>query len=255
MSIWGKIIGGTAGFALGGPLGAIIGVFAGNIYDKSKKNIEVIETSNNLIQAKSGSQIINKIGKKSKVSKTVLVLGEESLLTPILSGISKKLNNYNVTMGFPLTSTEVSQIINQFIKLHEKSKEEKFFLFDIKSFIELFPVSDLFGSRKLELIKFLKQNEILNNGFILIDKIIEISGVDKLGDILFKPFSSVLDFLKRILEFCTISINYLNKIDFKKYNLIIYSFERFELIIEKIIAFEEKKSFIKNLGELKLIMN
>ena len=37
MSIWGKIIGGTAGFALGGPLGAILGLMAGNIYDKSKK--------------------------------------------------------------------------------------------------------------------------------------------------------------------------------------------------------------------------
>ena len=35
MSIWGKIIGGTAGFALGGPLGAILGVMAGNIYDRS----------------------------------------------------------------------------------------------------------------------------------------------------------------------------------------------------------------------------
>ena len=37
MSIWGKIIGGTAGFALGGPLGAIMGVMAGNIFDKSRK--------------------------------------------------------------------------------------------------------------------------------------------------------------------------------------------------------------------------
>ena len=37
MSVWGKIIGGTAGFALGGPLGAILGVMAGNIYDRSKK--------------------------------------------------------------------------------------------------------------------------------------------------------------------------------------------------------------------------
>ena len=38
MSIWGKIIGGTAGFALGGPLGAILGVMAGNLYDRSKKS-------------------------------------------------------------------------------------------------------------------------------------------------------------------------------------------------------------------------
>ena len=222
---------------------------------KSKKHIEVIETSNNLIQAKSASQILNKLAKKFKESKTVLVLGEESILSPVLSAVSKTEESYNVTMGFPLIQTEVSQIINQFIMLHKKAKGEKFFLFDIISLIELFPISGLFGSIKLDLMKFLKQNELLNNGFILIDKILEISGVHRLGIILFKPFTSVLEFLKRTLEFCSISINYLNEIDKKKYNLIIYSYERFELIIRKIIAFEEKKSFIKNLDELTLILN
>ena len=38
MSIWGKIIGGTTGFALGGPLGAIIGVIAGSAFDKKKNS-------------------------------------------------------------------------------------------------------------------------------------------------------------------------------------------------------------------------
>ncbi|OSQ49540.1 TerB family tellurite resistance protein [Thalassospira alkalitolerans] len=37
MSIWGKIIGGTAGFALGGPLGAILGTAAGHVVDKIKQ--------------------------------------------------------------------------------------------------------------------------------------------------------------------------------------------------------------------------
>jgi DnaJ like chaperone protein len=34
VSIWGKVIGGVAGFALGGPLGAILGVGAGHALDK-----------------------------------------------------------------------------------------------------------------------------------------------------------------------------------------------------------------------------
>ena len=34
MSIWGKIIGGTAGFALGGPIGAIIGIMIGGSFDR-----------------------------------------------------------------------------------------------------------------------------------------------------------------------------------------------------------------------------
>ncbi len=36
MSIWGKVIGGFAGFALGGPLGLIMGTVAGHAYDKMK---------------------------------------------------------------------------------------------------------------------------------------------------------------------------------------------------------------------------
>ncbi len=37
MSIWGRLLGGAAGFALGGPIGAILGVMAGSAFDK--KNI------------------------------------------------------------------------------------------------------------------------------------------------------------------------------------------------------------------------
>ena len=36
MSIWGKVIGGVAGFTLGGPLGALMGTVAGHAYDKMK---------------------------------------------------------------------------------------------------------------------------------------------------------------------------------------------------------------------------
>ena len=36
MSIWGKIIGGTAGFALGGPLGALLGGLAGHAFDRMR---------------------------------------------------------------------------------------------------------------------------------------------------------------------------------------------------------------------------
>lgn len=37
MSIWGKLIGGAAGMALGGPIGAILGIAAGHGVDKVKK--------------------------------------------------------------------------------------------------------------------------------------------------------------------------------------------------------------------------
>ena len=36
MSIWGKVIGGIGGFAMGGPFGALVGAVAGHAYDKMK---------------------------------------------------------------------------------------------------------------------------------------------------------------------------------------------------------------------------
>lgn len=42
MGIWGKIIGGAAGFALGGPIGALLGTMAGHAFvDTDKKPIDV----------------------------------------------------------------------------------------------------------------------------------------------------------------------------------------------------------------------
>ena len=50
MSIWGRIIGGAAGFALGGPIGAILGVMAGGAFDRrsrSKSNFNFNKIDNN----------------------------------------------------------------------------------------------------------------------------------------------------------------------------------------------------------------
>ena len=39
MSVWGKLLAGTFGFALGGPIGALLGVIAGHSVDKIRKQI------------------------------------------------------------------------------------------------------------------------------------------------------------------------------------------------------------------------
>lgn len=40
MAIWGKVIGGTAGFAVGGPLGALVGALAGHAVDRLGRSDE-----------------------------------------------------------------------------------------------------------------------------------------------------------------------------------------------------------------------
>lgn len=50
MSIWGKIIGGFGGFALGGPLGALMGAVAGHAYDKRNDSGNGSFADNNVAQ-------------------------------------------------------------------------------------------------------------------------------------------------------------------------------------------------------------
>lgn len=43
MSIWGKLLAGTFGFALGGPIGALLGVIAGHSVDKIRSQSDTYQ--------------------------------------------------------------------------------------------------------------------------------------------------------------------------------------------------------------------
>ena len=57
----------------------------------------------NVGQSKYAAEISENIYKKSKREKTVIVLGKETLLTPLLSGFSNNKIKWNVTMGHPIS--------------------------------------------------------------------------------------------------------------------------------------------------------
>ena len=65
MSIWGKIIGGTTGFALGGPLGAIIGMMIGGSFDRSARKF----SSSNQISQQQKKLILYNLNKNNHLHK------------------------------------------------------------------------------------------------------------------------------------------------------------------------------------------
>ncbi|MBK1696487.1 TerB family tellurite resistance protein [Rhodovibrio salinarum] len=56
MSIWGKIVGGTAGFAVGGPLGAILGGLAGHAVDRMRDSTRELTDQDTDPQRQAGEQ-------------------------------------------------------------------------------------------------------------------------------------------------------------------------------------------------------
>ncbi|MDX1737746.1 MAG: TerB family tellurite resistance protein [Alphaproteobacteria bacterium] len=69
MSIWGKILGGVGGFAIGGPIGALIGAIGGHVIDKMREDPEASSTHINQDQTKTITFTIGVIVLGAKMAK------------------------------------------------------------------------------------------------------------------------------------------------------------------------------------------
>jgi len=86
----------------------------------SPKNIRIIGVPKNISQAK---VVGNLLGQQEKATtenleNTAVILGDESLLNPILNSIPKSIQNVNITMGYPLNKTSLASLFEQFMNLY-----------------------------------------------------------------------------------------------------------------------------------------
>ncbi len=152
MSIWGKIIGGTAGFALGGPIGAILGVMAGNMYDKKKKSkLNFNEIPNQQKQNFFALSIIILSAKLAKsdgvVSKDEIEAFKEKFKIPNsdLANVSKIFNEAKKsTYGYKQIADQVGQLF----------ADNKILLEELLN--NLFYIAEADGNISINEIEFLK---------------------------------------------------------------------------------------------------
>ena len=152
MSIWGKIIGGTAGFALGGPIGAILGVMAGNMYDKKKKSkLNFNEIPNQQKQNFFALSIIILSAKLAKsdgvVTKDEIEAFKEKFKIPNsdLANVSKIFNeSKKSTYGYKQIADQVGQLF----------ADNKILLEELLN--NLFYIAEADGNISINEIEFLK---------------------------------------------------------------------------------------------------
>jgi len=75
------------------------------------KHIEVIETSQQVAQAKIAGNIIKQLPKDS-LNKTAIILVDESLLIPLTKSLPPDLKTANITMGYPIKYTHLKSLFD-----------------------------------------------------------------------------------------------------------------------------------------------
>ena len=136
MSIWGKIIGGTTGFALGGPLGAIIGMMIGGSFDRSARKF-------------SSSNQISQQQKKNVFALCIIVLSAKIAKA---DGQVTKEEIYTFKEKFNIQAEEMSEVI----KIFNEAKKSSFGFKNIAD-----QVGNLFSDNKVLL------EQLLNNLFYI----------------------------------------------------------------------------------------
>ena len=148
MSIWGKIIGGTTGFALGGPLGAIIGMMIGGSFDRSARKF-------------SSSNQISQQQKKNVFALCIIVLSAKIAKA---DGQVTKEEIYTFKEKFNIQSEEMSEVS----KIFNEAKKSSFGFKNIAD-----QVGNLFSDNKVLL------EQLLNNLFY----IAEADGVTSINEV------------------------------------------------------------------------
>ncbi|MBK6266923.1 PD-(D/E)XK nuclease family protein [Marivirga sp. S37H4] len=92
---------------------------------KESPQIYVTEVKGNIAQAKFLGQLLQ--GEALDLpEKTAIILGDESLLFPVLYALPKEVQKVNVTMGYPLRFASIYQLMHACLQLQKNKRGEKF---------------------------------------------------------------------------------------------------------------------------------
>ncbi len=92
---------------------------------ETDKDIQVIGVPKNIGQAKYVGELLQ--SESVAIEKTAVVLGEETLLIPILNSIPNNVQTVNITMGFPMSAVPTTSLFSSLFALHQKHKGGAFY--------------------------------------------------------------------------------------------------------------------------------
>lgn len=173
---------------------------------KQEKNIQVIGTPKAIGQAKIVGKIIEKqsIQNEGKLQNVAVVLGEESLLIPILYSLPSNVDALNITMGYSSKNNPAQLLIAKLFKAHTNaiSRNASSYVFYYKDVLDILthPLIEPYINAK-ELVNRINQN---NYTFIVHKRILELQeSQNELFQLIFQKWDTssvaILENLSQIL--------------------------------------------------------
>lgn len=142
-----------------------------NHYSKAK-TISIYGIPKNVGQAKYIGSILNTLQtERQTLNNTAVVLGDETLLMPVLNSLPANIEALNITMGFPLKSIPLASLFEQLFHIH-KNPSKTFYYKDIIKLVSHQFVKPLFINNGIDVAsKIIDTIETNNLIYLSIDNI------------------------------------------------------------------------------------
>jgi hypothetical protein len=220
---------------------------------QQEKNIQVIGTPKSIGQAKIVGDIIEKYSNDNngQLQNVAVVLGEESLLLPILYSLPANVDALNITMGFSSKNNPAQLLMAKLFKMHTNalSRNAKSYVLYYKDILDILthPLMEPYVNAS-ELVSRINQN---NYTFILQKKILELHpNGNELFQLLFQKWDTnsvtVLENLSRILLLIKSNLSRDNEEE-KITNAFVYSIFK---VINQLISYFSSHENIDNIDTL-----
>lgn len=220
-------------------------------YYTEQKTINLVGCTKGIAQAKHAANLAAAAQMTDENQSVALVLGDEQLLIPTLSGLPPAFDDYNVTMGYPLSKTPLYAFFMELIALYQQSPVEGFPLGPFRSLVQL-PVLATFLKATVPgwedfFTLLTKQNQRL----VLRDNILALEDPNLSLTSLFGLSDVSGSFISGLGTICTLFIEHLTlqKQPQDQWNL--YYFERFKKLFLQLAVFQKEHVQIEKLSVLR----
>ncbi|MGI6718281.1 MAG: PD-(D/E)XK nuclease family protein [Bacteroidales bacterium] len=131
-----------------------------NNFLEKPKNINVVCSPGDFQQAQIVGEILTK--NQYKTGETAIILADENLLLPVLSYIPDKYDSINVSMGVPISGSNISSLVENLFLLYDSYNTKNFAFYNTKYLLNIFlnPIfNDLFINADDLKAKIVEQNQ------------------------------------------------------------------------------------------------
>jgi hypothetical protein len=221
-------------------------------YYLQKKHIEIIGVPKNVSQAKYIGNLLSDQQKHNPESlrNTALILGDETLLTPILNAIPISIPSVNITMGQKLELTPLAGMFISYFQLHEVVNNKGWFFKDFISFITHPYCTALLNHHKIDLPMILNTIKSRNWTFVTMTDLEIIIGAKH--QVIQLLFSKEQNTPQHFLEKCASLVELLKETFIKeKNNLALEQLYKFHTLFIQIKTLTSAYNYITTLKALK----